>query len=265
MRELIRSNDPVLLSYIDALLKEADIPHEMADVHISVMEGSIAAFPRRVLVDDEDFEEATRDHPHRDQPTRRSPMPDDLEAPHGRMETTEDAFLGGRLTIAQAVQARGPGSMRCFSRRPAPPNPATRVLDAGSRQRHRRAGHCARGPRACRQRHRDRRRALRIGPAQRRAQRPRRPRRLLLRRCQRAARAGFSRSGPGAGQLRPRRRQSALPGGRRGEAAARSAAEPRPRLRARRNGKLDQMPRCLRQAGRHASPSCTAPTRCPDC
>jgi hypothetical protein len=58
MKELIRSNDPVLLSYIDALLKEAGILHEIADVHISVMEGSIAAFPRRVLVDDEDFEEA---------------------------------------------------------------------------------------------------------------------------------------------------------------------------------------------------------------
>lgn len=58
MRELIRSNDPVLLSYIDALLNEADIPHETADVHISVMEGSIAAFPRRVLVDDADFDEA---------------------------------------------------------------------------------------------------------------------------------------------------------------------------------------------------------------
>lgn len=58
MRELIRSNDPVLLSYIDALLKEAGILFQIADVHISVMEGSIAAFPRRVLVDDEQFEEA---------------------------------------------------------------------------------------------------------------------------------------------------------------------------------------------------------------
>jgi Putative prokaryotic signal transducing protein len=59
MRELIRSNDPVLLSYIEALLKEADIPHDVADLHISVMEGSIGALPRRVLVDDADFEEAS--------------------------------------------------------------------------------------------------------------------------------------------------------------------------------------------------------------
>jgi hypothetical protein len=59
MRELIRSNDPVLLSYIEALLKEAAIPHDVADLHISVMEGSIGALPRRVLVDDADFEEAS--------------------------------------------------------------------------------------------------------------------------------------------------------------------------------------------------------------
>ena len=58
MKELMRSNDPVLLSYIDALLNEADIPHDIADAHISAVEGSIAAFPRRVLVDDDDFEAA---------------------------------------------------------------------------------------------------------------------------------------------------------------------------------------------------------------
>jgi hypothetical protein len=31
----------------------------VADLHISVMEGSIGALPRRVLVDDADFEEAS--------------------------------------------------------------------------------------------------------------------------------------------------------------------------------------------------------------
>lgn len=58
MKELMRSNDPVLLSYVEALLNEADIPHDTADLHISVMEGSIGALPRRVLVNDEDFEAA---------------------------------------------------------------------------------------------------------------------------------------------------------------------------------------------------------------
>ena len=51
MKELLRSNDPVLLSYVSALLKEADIGHMVADLNMSVLEGSIGALPRRVLVE----------------------------------------------------------------------------------------------------------------------------------------------------------------------------------------------------------------------
>jgi hypothetical protein len=58
MKELIRSNDLVLLSYIEALLKEAAIPHEMADEHMSAVVGSIDASPRRLLVKDEDWARA---------------------------------------------------------------------------------------------------------------------------------------------------------------------------------------------------------------
>jgi hypothetical protein len=55
MKELIRSNDLVLLSFVEALLKEANIPHEMADEHTSAVVGSIDASPRRILVRDEDW------------------------------------------------------------------------------------------------------------------------------------------------------------------------------------------------------------------
>jgi hypothetical protein len=58
MRELTSSNNPVLLSYIDALLNEAGIFHEIADLHVSIVQGSMAPFPRRVMVHDEDFEAA---------------------------------------------------------------------------------------------------------------------------------------------------------------------------------------------------------------
>jgi hypothetical protein len=51
MKELLRSNDPALLSYVEALLSEAAIPYFVADAHISLVEGSIGAFPRRVLID----------------------------------------------------------------------------------------------------------------------------------------------------------------------------------------------------------------------
>jgi hypothetical protein len=59
MKELIRSNDLVLLSYIEALLKEADVPYEMADEHMSAVVGSIDASPRRVMVADGDWSRAS--------------------------------------------------------------------------------------------------------------------------------------------------------------------------------------------------------------
>lgn len=50
MKELLRSNNTVLLSYVEALLTDAGITHMVADGHMSVLEGSAGALPRRVLV-----------------------------------------------------------------------------------------------------------------------------------------------------------------------------------------------------------------------
>jgi hypothetical protein len=52
MKELLRSNDPVLVSYVSALLEEADIGFMVADLNMSVLEGSIGILPRRVLVEE---------------------------------------------------------------------------------------------------------------------------------------------------------------------------------------------------------------------
>ena len=60
MRELVRTNDAVLISAIEALLKGARINHLVADQNISVLEGSIGIFPRRILVGDDEFEGARR-------------------------------------------------------------------------------------------------------------------------------------------------------------------------------------------------------------
>lgn len=54
MREIVRTNDPVLLSFIEALLAEAGIGYHVADRNMSIVEGSIGVFPRRILVSDED-------------------------------------------------------------------------------------------------------------------------------------------------------------------------------------------------------------------
>ena len=58
MREIIRTNDVVVLSFAEVLLKDAGLMPLIADVNISVIEGSIGVFPRRLLVPNERYEEA---------------------------------------------------------------------------------------------------------------------------------------------------------------------------------------------------------------
>ena len=54
MRELVRTNDIVLVSAIGALLDGANIHHLVVDQNMSVIDGSIGVLPRRILVHDDD-------------------------------------------------------------------------------------------------------------------------------------------------------------------------------------------------------------------
>ena len=60
MREILRTNDAVLLNYARALLKDAEIAAETFDQHVSMVEGSIGAFPCRLMVADADFRAAAQ-------------------------------------------------------------------------------------------------------------------------------------------------------------------------------------------------------------
>ena len=60
MREVVRSTDVVFLSWLTAVLRDAGIEAVVLDAHTSVMEGSINAIPRRLMVADEDVERARR-------------------------------------------------------------------------------------------------------------------------------------------------------------------------------------------------------------
>lgn len=60
MRELMITNDPVLLGYVEVLLADQGISSLLFDQHISVVEGSIGAFPRRLMVPDDDWSRAAR-------------------------------------------------------------------------------------------------------------------------------------------------------------------------------------------------------------
>ncbi len=58
MIELLRSNDVVTLSFVGVLLRDAGIESMLLDQHMSITEGSIGAFNRRLMVLDEDEAEA---------------------------------------------------------------------------------------------------------------------------------------------------------------------------------------------------------------
>lgn len=58
MREIVRTNDPVLINAIEALLGGAHIACLVLDQNMSVLEGSIGMLPRRILVADEEEAEA---------------------------------------------------------------------------------------------------------------------------------------------------------------------------------------------------------------
>ena len=60
MKELIRTNDAVLISFVESLLKDAGIGCMVADQNMSVLDGSIGILPRRVMVLEEDMTAARR-------------------------------------------------------------------------------------------------------------------------------------------------------------------------------------------------------------
>jgi hypothetical protein len=60
VRELVRTNDEVLLGFLQALLADAGIDSVVLDRNMSAMEGSIGMLPRRLLVETDRWEAACR-------------------------------------------------------------------------------------------------------------------------------------------------------------------------------------------------------------
>jgi len=60
MKELLRTNDVVKLSWLTALLSDAGIEALVLDNNTSILEGSAGAIPRRLMVVDEDYQQAKR-------------------------------------------------------------------------------------------------------------------------------------------------------------------------------------------------------------
>jgi hypothetical protein len=58
--EIMRTNDPVALSFAESLMKDAGIFAMIADQGMSILEGSLGILQRRLLVDSERADEARR-------------------------------------------------------------------------------------------------------------------------------------------------------------------------------------------------------------
>jgi tRNA1(Val) A37 N6-methylase TrmN6 len=94
VKEILRTNDAVLLSWARTVLADAGIDAVVLDTHTSILEGSIAAIQQRLVVSDGDHAAAVR---HLD--AARDGLRD--ADPHASTETTQDALLGGRVSFRQ--------------------------------------------------------------------------------------------------------------------------------------------------------------------
>lgn len=89
MREILRTNDLVRLSWFQALLSERSINSVVLDSHTSVLEGSVSAIPRRLMVRAEDFSVAMR------------LLGEYGELDGGKVTGTTGRLLDGRITLLQ--------------------------------------------------------------------------------------------------------------------------------------------------------------------
>jgi hypothetical protein len=60
MIELVRTNDPVIISFVESLMRDAGIGCLVADQNMSIMDGSLGILPRRIMVEADRADEARR-------------------------------------------------------------------------------------------------------------------------------------------------------------------------------------------------------------
>ncbi|MGH6887824.1 MAG: DUF2007 domain-containing protein [Rhizomicrobium sp.] len=58
MRDVLKTNDPVLLNFAQVVLSDAGIEAVVFDSHMSIMDGSLGILPRRLMVLEEDYARA---------------------------------------------------------------------------------------------------------------------------------------------------------------------------------------------------------------
>ena len=120
MRPVLKTNNPVLLSFAQNLLSEADIESVVFDENASIMDGSLGILPRRLMVADDDFARG------------QLVLRDGMERNSSPPGTTKDSFLGGRLTIEQPLGGFRAGLDAVMLAAAVPAREGDCVLELGS-------------------------------------------------------------------------------------------------------------------------------------
>ena len=60
MKQLIRTTDIVTISHIQAILDDEGIATFELDVNMSVLDGSLGILPRRIMVADDEYDDAVQ-------------------------------------------------------------------------------------------------------------------------------------------------------------------------------------------------------------
>jgi len=124
MRPVLKTNDPVLLSFARSLLADAEIESVVFDENASVMDGSLGILPRRLMVADDDFEQAKgilAEGVARVEGARQAPV-----------EITEDRFLGGKVVVRQRKDGFRAGLDAVMLAAAVPARRGDEVLELGS-------------------------------------------------------------------------------------------------------------------------------------
>jgi tRNA1(Val) A37 N6-methylase TrmN6 len=129
LRELVRTNNAVLITAIEALLKGANIPHVVLDRHMSVLEGSLGILPRRILVDDEHQDLARRLLEDAGLAHELRPHSGEALAPS---DQTDDMVLGGRLRLLQKRRGHRVGHDAILLAAATQAHPGDRMVDLGA-------------------------------------------------------------------------------------------------------------------------------------
>ncbi len=130
----MKTTDPVRLSWARALLGGEGIETYILDTHMSVLEGSAGAIPRRLMVADDDYLDARALIDGAD-PALEAAGPAasaDRDADAEDMSVTEDGFLGGKVRLRQPEKGYRAAIDPVLLAAAVPAEPGQRALDIGA-------------------------------------------------------------------------------------------------------------------------------------